>query len=215
MPGQLTGLGVIGYQRRLIGQSIAAEDYSSQMWTTGAIPDGVLTTDADLSPEEADEFKRRWTEKMGGRQRSPAVLSGGMTYKPIGWSNVDLEQLESRKWNSISVAQAFGVPSVFAMTPSSESKTYQNVQQDYENFVKGTLRGWLSRLESTFTQHLPRGQHVEFNLDALLRADTKTRYEAHAVGLSNGFLTVDEVRELERRPPLPTPAIEPEDDPDE
>jgi hypothetical protein len=52
---------------------------------------------------------------------------------------------------------------------------------------------------------LPRGQYVKANLDHLLRADTKTRYETYALAITAGILTRDEVRELEERPPL-TPA---------
>ena len=187
------------------------------MWTTGSVPDGVLKTDADLSPAEADEFKRRWIEKMGGRQRSPAVLSGGMDYKAISWSNVDLEQLESRKWSAVQVAAIFGVPTIFAGVPSAESKTYQNVTQDWMNFARGTLRAWTARIEAALADMLPRGQHAEFSFDSILRADTSTRYAAHEVALRAGFLTVDEVREMERRPPLPTqpaPVMEETDDVD-
>jgi hypothetical protein len=32
---------------------------------------------------------------------------------------------------------------------------------------------------------------------------TKERYDAYAVALNNGFLSLDEVRALEDRPPLP------------
>ncbi len=107
----------------------------------------------------------------------------------------------------------FGVPPIFAMVPSGESKTYQNVQQDWQALWRGTLRGWMARIESALSDQLPRGQKAEFNLDAVLRADTKERYEAHAIGLSAGFLTVAEVRELENldpalapSPPAPPPA---------
>ena len=58
---------------------------------------------------------------------------------------------------------------------------------------------------------MPKPQRVRFNTDALLRSDLKTRYEAHAIALSNGFLTVDEVRQLEDMPPMGgdvAPAVE-------
>ena len=205
LPGQLVGHGVVAYQRRAVGQSIAAEDYAGERFTTGAIPDGVLMTDAELSPDEASALKSAFVNAHGGRQRTPAVLSGGLRYNPMAWSNVDLEALESRKWNAVTVCQMFGVPPIFAMVPSGESKTYQNVQQDWQALWRGTLRGWMSRIESALTDQLPRGQKAEFNLDAVLRADTKERYEAHAIGLNAGFLTVAEVRELENLNPNVTP----------
>jgi phage portal protein BeeE len=52
------------------------------------------------------------------------------------------------------------------------------------------------------TEYLPRGQYAKMNVDALLRPDTKSRYEAHKIALDSGFLTLDEVRELENREPI-------------
>ena len=53
------------------------------------------------------------------------------------------------------------------------------------------------------TAHLPRGTWAQANLDAILRGDTLTRYQAHGIAIDKGFLTVDEVRKLEDLPPLP------------
>lgn len=50
---------------------------------------------------------------------------------------------------------------------------------------------------------LPRGQFVRINTGALLRSDLKGRYESYKIALDAGFLTLDEVRELEERRPLP------------
>jgi phage portal protein BeeE len=61
---------------------------------------------------------------------------------------------------------------------------------------------WISRIEQKLTDYIPRGQYAKFNVDALLRPDTKTRYEAHAIAIDKGFLTINEVRELENREPL-------------
>ena len=70
---------------------------------------------------------------------------------------------------------------------------------------------WVSRIEQKLTDYIPRGQYAKFNLDALLRPDTKTRYEAHKIALDGGFLTVDEVREIEDLDPM-EPITDLEDD---
>jgi hypothetical protein len=49
---------------------------------------------------------------------------------------------------------------------------------------------------------------VKANLDAVLRADTKTRYEAHAIGIGSGFLLHDEARDYEDLPPLPEKPVQ-------
>jgi phage portal protein BeeE len=68
---------------------------------------------------------------------------------------------------------------------------------------------YIQRIEQAFTEYLPRGQFAKMNVDALLRPDTKTRYETHKIALDSGFLTVDEVREFENREPIAeTDAVE-------
>jgi phage portal protein BeeE len=65
------------------------------------------------------------------------------------------------------------------------------------------LRPWLSRVERAVGRLLPRNQCARFDAKGFVRATLKERYEAHAVALASGFLTVNEVRELEGRAPLP------------
>jgi phage portal protein BeeE len=77
------------------------------------------------------------------------------------------------------------------------SMTYSNVTQDSIQFVRYTLRPWLSRVEQALSMLLPRGQNARFILDDMLRADTATRYAAYETGLRAGFLTINEVRTME------------------
>lgn len=62
---------------------------------------------------------------------------------------------------------------------------------------------WLVRLEQAFSAILPVGQSLSFNVNARLRVKTSERYQAYRTGIEAGFLSVDEVRELEDREPLP------------
>ena len=82
------------------------------------------------------------------------------------------------------------------------SMTYSNVEQEWLGFVRFGLMSYLRRIEEAFTSITPRGQTVRFNVEALLRSDTKSRYDAHNIALSAGFLTVNEVRKIENLPPI-------------
>ena len=64
-------------------------------------------------------------------------------------------------------------------------------------FVRFTLRPLAIKIEEAMSTLLPRGQRATFNFDAVLRADTRTRYEAHEIALRAGFMTVEEIRALE------------------
>ena len=211
LPGHMTGLGPLAVQRRSIGQAIAGEDYAAEMFTGGSIPSGVIHVDAELNREEAETLKTRFVAAHGGRQRTPAVLSGGVKYEPLGFSASDLELLESRRYNAQAICTIFGVPGFLVGVGSADSMTYSNVQQDSQLFVRFTLRPWVTRLEASLSALLPRGQEAQFNLDALLRANTLERYQAHSLALSDAWMTTDEVRAIENLEPL-TDALRGTDD---
>jgi HK97 family phage portal protein len=202
LPGHIRGLGPLDVQRRSLGIAIAGEDYASEMFVSGSIPSGVIKVEAELTREEAETIKNRFVAAHGGRQRSPALISGGMSYEALGFSAADLELLSSRMFNAQAVATIFGVPGFLIGIGSGDSKTYSNVQQDSQAFVRWTLRPHMAKIEAALSSLLPRGQEARFNIDALLRTDTLSRYQAHEIALRSGFMTPNEVRELEHLDPL-------------
>lgn len=197
LPGHVVGTGPLDYNRQAIGQALAADQYAANTFTTGALPDGVLQSDAELTGEQSRELKQAFIAGNGGRQRGPAVLSGGVKYQPLSFSSADLELLDGRRFNALQVCTLFGVTPHLIGVPTTDSKTYSNVQQDAAAFVRFTLRPLAVKIEQALADLLPRGQAVTFNMDALLRAATLERYQAHEVGLRAGFLTVEEVRAME------------------
>ena len=197
LPGHDVGLGPLAMQRRALGLAIAGEDHAAELYVNGAIPAGILSSEQELTQAEADAAKASFVAAHGGRQRSPAVLSGGMDYKTLSFSAADLELVESRRFSAQQICTIFGVPSWIVGVGSTDSRTYSNVQDDNRAFVSWTLRPHMSRVEQSLSTLLPRGQEAKFNLDALLRADTLARYSAHSAGLAGGWLSVAEIRALE------------------
>ena len=90
--------------------------------------------------------------------------------------------------------------------------SYSNIEQDWLSFTRFTLMQYLKPLEDALSETLVRGQQARFNLEGLLRSDTSTRYASYATALTNGFLTINEVRALEGRAPLSAPESSKEDE---
>lgn len=195
--GSLTGTGVLTVARQALGLAMGNEQTSAEMLVSGSIPSGVIQAQGEITKDEADAIKNAWLAAHGGRQYSPAVLSGGLEYKTLSFSAADMQLLEARRMSAQQVCQLFGVPAFLVGVPSDESRTYSNVQQDTRAFVNFCLRGYLTKIEAAFTQQLPRGQHARFDLDDLLRASRLERYQSHEIGLRAGFLTPEEVRDME------------------
>ena len=213
LPGEVQGLGPIQAARRRLGGAIAQAEYADEWFDSGGVPNGVLSTDQKLTTEQAKEYKQQWMKSQSHKE-GVAVLGGGLDYKALMLKPADVQWLEAQKFSVTSVARLFGMPSSYLLASvEGQNLTYQNQEQEDLGFVRFTLMRYLREIEQAFTALLPRGQVARFNVDALLRTDTKTRYEAHKIGLDAGFLTIEEVRHIERLDPNVTPAPRPQEAP--
>ena len=200
LPGEDRGLGPIEQARRELYGALDLAEYASEIFTRSDVPSGVLKTDKDLRQEQVTLAKQTWKDTADGGVR---VLSNGMDYTRIVLNADDAQYIETRRLTRTEIAGLFGVPaSLMLAAVEGSSMTYSNVESEWLGFVRFTLMAYLRPIEDALSELLPHGQSVRFNLDALLRPDTLSRYQAHAVGIDKGFLTVDEVRVIENRPAL-------------
>jgi hypothetical protein len=137
-------------------------------------------------------------------RRNVLVLPGGHELKPIGLNPSEGQMEEARKMQVTEFSRWFGLPPVFLQ--DLERATFTNSEQQDLHLVKHTLRQWLECWEQELNAKLfpasNRKNFVEFNQDALLRGDFKSRMEGYAAGIQNGFLAPDEVRAMENRPAM-------------
>lgn len=198
-PGDLRGYGVIEMHLRTLNLADNLTEQSQDI--SKGIPSGVLKSlNPDLTADEAADLKSKWLDSQ--RTRTVAVLNSSTEFEPLAWNPTDAQLLETRKFSLVEIALIFGIPPHF-LAAENGSGTYTNVQQEALSLVKYSLQGFISRIEQALTQLLPPGVRVKLSLDALLRADTLTRYQAHSLALTSGWITPNEVRALEDLPPLP------------
>ena len=197
VPGSHYGLGPIQAAKREIKGAIDTRDYSANWFEESGVPSGVLKSDQVLAPDQATAAKNAWNATAGAKN-GVAVLGQGLSYAPIFLSPSDAQFIESQNFNVTQVARLFGVPSSLMLADAGgSSMTYQNVEQDWIGYIRFSLMSYLIEIEQGLTTLLPRGQEAHFNIEALLRSDTLTRYNAHKLGIEAGFLTIEEVRAIE------------------
>lgn len=218
IPGVLRGIGPIQSARWTVTGALASEQHAAEFFTDGAIPDAVLESPSKLTKPEAERLRDQWNETDGGR-RSTAVLSGGVEYKPITMSNADAQFVESRNFNVGDVARLFGIPApLLNAQVAGSSLTYRNTEGVMTEYGTFAVLPVTEPIEAGFGELIPTTQELRFSLTRLLRADSKTRFEVYQLGLTNGVLTVNEVREIEGLAQLagggPVPEIE-SSDPDD
>jgi len=211
VPGMVRGLGPIQAAQVELRGALDTAEYGSDVLSSGDSPSGILKSDQIIDSDGAKKAKNAFRDGNGGK-RGVVVLGQGLSYQQVYLSPRDAQFIESQQWSVTQVARLFGIPaSLMLVTLSGESQTYANVEQDWLGFVRFSLMKTLQEIEEALTSFLPRGSRAKFNIEALLRADTKSRYEAYESALRAGWRTVDEIRELEGLTAMP--ATEKKDDP--
>lgn len=199
-PGSLRGMGIL--EAHLSGTLALAKNLQQQAASVAdhAVPSVLIESlDPDLEQEDADALKAKYMASQ--RTRSPMVLNPTTKITPLAWNPDESQLIEARQLSLVEQALIFGLdPSWLGAAQSS--RVYSNLEGEAINLVRFSMLEHFARFEQTLTAAMPRGTWVEANLDSLLRADTLTRYQAHALAIQNRILTDDEVREIEGRRPL-------------
>jgi len=208
-PGALKGLSPVENARQSIGLGLGAQDFAGRFYSNGTTMSGVITTPGELTPDQARDMASGFSRDHGGLKKAwmPGVLTNGATWQQISVTPEQAQFLQSREFQAAEIAaQMFLLdPSMLGIAINrGQNLTYANLTDRGTHLVTFTLGRWIIRLEKAISFLMPAPQYMKFNVDALKRADLKTRYESYQIALGNKpFLKLDEVRELEELPPIP------------
>jgi len=196
----LVGYSPIAMARNAIGLAQATEDYGASFFANGAAPGGVLEHPGTI--KDPSRVRESWQATFGGAKNGNkvAVLEEGMKYTPISVSPEQAQFLETRKFQLNEIARIFRIPP--HMIGDLEKSSFSNIEQQSLEFVKYTLDPWVIRWEQAITKTLlnPREKQqlfVKFNVEGLLRGDYQSRMEGYAVARQNGWMSANDIRELE------------------
>jgi HK97 family phage portal protein len=201
-PGSLLGLSPIAYAREAIGLGLGAEKYGGKFFGDAAVPSGVLTSDQRIGDDQAERLKARWEDRHKGKRRI-AVLGDGAKFQAITIAPDEAQFIQTQKFSVATICRFYGVPPEMMAGETAGHEAYTSPEMRGTDFLTFTLRPWLTRVERAVSGLLPSTQTAKFNAGGFVRATLRDRYEAHKVAIEAGFLTINEVRELEDRPPLP------------
>jgi HK97 family phage portal protein len=202
----LVGYSPIAMAKNAIGLAIAAEEYGSKFYANGATPSGILEYPGTV--KEPEKVRESWNKGFGGSANSHkiAVLEEGMKYTPISISPNEAQFLETRKFQINEIARIFRVPP--HMVGDLEKSSFSNIEQQSLEFVKYTLEPWLMRWEQSmaralFSQDEKTAYFIKFNVDGLLRGDYASRMSGYATARQNGWMSANDIRELENLDRIP------------
>jgi len=202
MPGDLVGKGILAVAKQALGKEIAINEYASRYFDGGVNPTAVIkSANPDLTQEEADALKNAWMAMYSSRNRSPVVMNSTTDFEVLSSNAAESQLVEAQTAGLTEAANILGLPPYFLGSPNS-SRTYSNVVEENLQLIKWSIQPIAERIEAAFSDLLVRGQTAGDKYDSLLKTDTASRYNAYATALSNGFLSVDEVRSYENLDPM-------------
>ena len=202
----LVGYSPIAMAKNAIGLAIATEEYGAKFFANGAAPSGVLEHPGTI--KDPSRLRENWNSTFGGSTNSGkvAVLEEGMKYTPISISPEQAQFLETRKFQIDEIARIFRVPP--HMVGDLEKSSFSNIEQQSLEFVKYTLDPWVIRWEQSLSRALlnedeKRKYFFKFNLEGLLRGDYESRMSGYATARQNGWMSANDIRELENLDKIP------------
>ena len=198
----INGLSPISQCKNAISWGLAIEEYGNTFFKNGAKLSGTLSTDRALSETAIDRlrssFNNTYSKLTGANQT--AILEEGLTFKPISIPPDQAQFLTSRQFSIEEVARIFNVPP--HMLKDLTKSSFNNIEMQSQEFVTYTLMPYLTRIENEMNLKLFKQSelgrvYTEFNVNALLRGDVKSRTEAYKAAITNGYMSINEVRQKE------------------
>ena len=201
----LIGFSPIAMARNAIGMSLAVEEFGAKFFENGARPSGILKHPGLLKYPE--KLRESWQSIYGGTQNTGkvAVLEEGVDYQQISIPPDDAQFIETKKFQINEIARLYRVPP--HLIGDLEKSSFNNIEQQSLEFVKYTLTPWLVRWEQTLNKSLllpseRKNFFIKFNVEGLLRGDYQSRMQGYATARQNGWMSANDIRELEDLNPI-------------
>lgn len=206
------GLSPIQYQAQVMGYQIDANNAANHEFKNSLKVGGFLKTgEKTLTDQQREMLRDRLTE-FGKPENSGKfmILEAGMDLAGGGGIRMnpqDAQLLESRYFGIEEICRTFGVPPQLIYHTDKASSWASSLENMNLGFLMYSLRPILVRIEQAIVKKLlipsERGKYKpRFSVEGLLRADTQGRTSFYTSALQNGWLTRNEVRELEDLPPI-------------
>jgi len=188
--------------RDAMGLGLALEEYASRYFANGATVSGIVEMAGELSPQMFDQFKKDFRDNFQRLHNAFNVmfLDGGSKFNKISNNPEESQAIEARKFQVIDICRFFSVPPHKVM--DLERATFSNIEQQNTDAVQTCLNPLCVKLELSIYKDLlnPKERkkyYAKFTTNALLRGDTNTRQAYYNSGIQNGYLSPNDVRELE------------------
>lgn len=195
----LVGMSLIAVAREAIGLGMAAGEFGSLYFSQGLHPSGIFETDKNLGDNRNDYIKSV-NDQYGslGKSHKAMVLEMGIKYSKIDIPMDDAQFLQTREAQKLDICGMYHVPPHKIAIHGANSNN-NNLEQENGSYVSQCLMVWVNRWEQNLNIQLltqeqrMNGWFFKFNLNALLRGDSKARGEFYGVMHTVGAYSANKV----------------------
>lgn len=203
------GISAIEYGAAVFGGAMAAANSANSTFEKGLAPTVGFKYGNFLKKEQREQFRTEFMPEMSGALNAgkPVLLEGGMDVVTIGIKPSDAQLLESRAFSIEEICRWFGVPPHMVGHSEKSTSWGTGIEQQMIGFLTFTLRPLLKRIEGAISKDLMTPAErlrlkARYNVEDLLRTDSKTRAEFLRLMVSEGIMTRDEARLKENLKPM-------------
>ena len=189
-----------------VDQHNQSMNWVQSLLQNSARPSGALVMDKETSLSN-DEFKRLKLEveqKYAGAENAgrPMLLEGGLDWKSMGLSPVDMEILKVEEASARNISLAFGVPPLLLNIPGDN--TFANYREARLGFYEDTILPFVNYIISEFNQWLEDDIEIRPNKDKI-EAIADKRTKMWEMADNSDDITLNESRAIKGFDPLPAP----------
>ncbi len=193
----IQGVNPIVYNADSIRTGIGAQQYGNELYEGAGNINAVLETDQALSSDKVGTFLQNFSDS---KSKGMPVLTHGVKWKTTNLSPEAAQMLETRTFALQDICRIFSVPP--HLIGDLSRSTFSNIEHQDIEFAKHCIRPIVEMYEYEMDRKLffgsERGEmEVRFNMDALLRGDMQARKDFYASAITNGWMSRNEVREME------------------
>ena len=192
------GISTIKYADMTLHGAHAAETHSENFFTSGAGLMGVLKASAPLTNDQKRQVAESWRMSISNTKGGGvAILPQGLDYQSISISPEDSQLLETRKYNVVEIARFFNISPIKLFDLTNVS--YSSLEQTNLSYLQDTILPFTQLMEDEFNLKLFKPSEVgriavDFDYSVLVQTDKNTEAEYYTKLLTNGVLTINDVR---------------------
>lgn len=195
----ITGVNPIVYNAAAISTGISAQNFANEYFATGGNMKGVIESDRIIGEKDIAAFAKKFAET---KNFGTPILDGGSKYKQIGVDPSASQVIETRTLAIQDIARVFNVPP--HMLSDLSRATFSNIEHQDIQYAKYSIRPTVKRYEQEMDRKLFFENEIgkletKMNLDGLMRGDMATRSAFYHNAIQDGWLSRNEVRELENK----------------